>query len=761
MVAAGRLRATTDYAEAVPGATPSSSSCRSSSTTRRARTSAGWTPPREDIARGLQPGTLVSYETTLPVGTTRDPLEADAGGGLGLVEGADFHLVFSPERVLTGRVFADLRKYPKLVGGLSTEGAPRAVEFYEAVLDFDERPTWPVPTACGTSARPRPRRWPSSPRRRTATSTSAWRTSSRASRRGRDRRLPGDRGAATRQPYSHIHRPGIAVGGHCIPVYPRLYLWNDPDATVVRAAREANADMPAYAVGLAEARPYGDLTGMRVAVLGAAYRGGVKETAFSASSPRSRRCARRGARSRSTTRCTPTTSSRLGFARRTTSASRSTPSSCRPTTPSTATCPRRPAGRPGARRRPHQLGGRLAGRHLPGHRQGRGRGVTVGVRIADSADVDEGATIGDGTSVWHLAQVREDAVSARDCIVGRGAYVGTGVRMGDNCKLQNYALVYEPAVLEDGVFVGPAVVLHQRPLPAGGRPGRQPQARRRLGAGRRDRAARAPRSAPARSASRRSPIGRWALVAAGLGRDQGRAGLRARRRRSGPAHPLGRPRRRAARAGADRRPGCARRPARRYVEHDDTLTEAAAVTRHHPGREAADRRRRSARPSTASCAAACSRRARRSRRSSRSSPSTSGRPALRRGQLGHVGPAPRPARRGVGAGRRGDRAVVHLRRHRQLGRADRRDAGLRRHRADYFCLDPAPSRPRSPSAPSGIMPVHLYGHPADMTALSAIADGTAADLRGRRPGARRDAGTARRSARSARSRCSRSTRRRT
>jgi UDP-2-acetamido-3-amino-2,3-dideoxy-glucuronate N-acetyltransferase len=82
----------------------------------------------------------------------------------------------------------------------------------------------------------------------------------------------------------------------------------------------------------------------------------------------------------------------------------------------------------------------------------------VTVRIVPSADVDDRAEIGDGTSVWHLAQVREDAVLGRNCIVGRGAYVGPGVRLGDNCKLQNYALVYEPAVLEDGVFVGPAVV---------------------------------------------------------------------------------------------------------------------------------------------------------------------------------------------------------------------------------------------------------------------------------------------------------------
>ena len=80
-------------------------------------------------------------------------------------------------------------------------------------------------------------------------------------------------------------------------------------------------------------------------------------------------------------------------------------------------------------------------------------------RVLDSADVDERATIGAGTTIWHLAQVREDAVVGAECTVGRGAYVGPGVRVGAGCKLQNYALVYEPAVLEDGVFVGPAAVL--------------------------------------------------------------------------------------------------------------------------------------------------------------------------------------------------------------------------------------------------------------------------------------------------------------
>jgi UDP-2-acetamido-3-amino-2,3-dideoxy-glucuronate N-acetyltransferase len=86
-------------------------------------------------------------------------------------------------------------------------------------------------------------------------------------------------------------------------------------------------------------------------------------------------------------------------------------------------------------------------------------------RIAESADVDGTAEIGAGTQVWHLAQVRENARVGSGCILGRGAYIGPGVVIGKNCKIQNYALVYEPAVLEDGVFVGPAVVFTNDEFP--------------------------------------------------------------------------------------------------------------------------------------------------------------------------------------------------------------------------------------------------------------------------------------------------------
>lgn len=95
------------------------------------------------------------------------------------------------------------------------------------------------------------------------------------------------------------------------------------------------------------------------------------------------------------------------------------------------------------------------------------------VRIDPSADVSEQVKIGAGTTVWHLAQVRENAEVGRDCVIGRGAYVGSGVRVGDRCKIQNHALVYEPAELANGVFVGPAVVFtndrHPRAVTPDGR----------------------------------------------------------------------------------------------------------------------------------------------------------------------------------------------------------------------------------------------------------------------------------------------------
>ena len=79
-------------------------------------------------------------------------------------------------------------------------------------------------------------------------------------------------------------------------------------------------------------------------------------------------------------------------------------------------------------------------------------------RVMPGAEVHPDAHLGQGTSVWHLAQIREKADIGVGCTIGRGAYIGPGVRLGEHCKVQNYALVYEPAWLDDGVFVGPAAI---------------------------------------------------------------------------------------------------------------------------------------------------------------------------------------------------------------------------------------------------------------------------------------------------------------
>ncbi len=86
-------------------------------------------------------------------------------------------------------------------------------------------------------------------------------------------------------------------------------------------------------------------------------------------------------------------------------------------------------------------------------------------RIHPSADIEDGASIGEGTSVWQLAQVSRDADLGSNCVIGRGAYIGPKVVVGDRCKIQNYALVYAPARLGHGVFIGPAVVLTNDQFP--------------------------------------------------------------------------------------------------------------------------------------------------------------------------------------------------------------------------------------------------------------------------------------------------------
>ena len=232
------------------------------------------------IGDGIKPGTLVSYETTLPVGTTRTRFAPAIEEISGLKAGIDFHLVFSPERVFTGRVFADLRKYPKLVGGINPASGERGVRFYEDVLDFDERPdlerlngVWDLESCEAAELTKLAETTYRDVNIALANQFSLFAESINVN-------VYDVINASNSQQFSNIHKPGIAVGGHCIPIYPQLYLWSDPEATVVRAARSANLAMPRKIVQKLQAI-HGPLEGQDVAILGASYRGGVKETAFS------------------------------------------------------------------------------------------------------------------------------------------------------------------------------------------------------------------------------------------------------------------------------------------------------------------------------------------------------------------------------------------------------------------------------------------------------------------------------------------------
>lgn len=81
----------------------------------------------------------------------------------------------------------------------------------------------------------------------------------------------------------------------------------------------------------------------------------------------------------------------------------------------------------------------------------------MGIRIHPTAEVSDQATIGEGTSIWHHAQIREGAIIGKNCILGKGVYVDAGVSIGNNVKIQNYVSIFHGVTIEDGVFIGPHV----------------------------------------------------------------------------------------------------------------------------------------------------------------------------------------------------------------------------------------------------------------------------------------------------------------
>jgi nucleotide sugar dehydrogenase len=228
----------------------------------------------DSIAGGIHSGSTVIFETTLPVGDTRGRFAPRLEAATGLKADVDFFVAFSPERLFSGAVFANLATYPKLVGGIGPESGRRATSFYDSVLDAEI-----VAMSCAEAAEFSKI---ADTTYRDVNIALANDFARYADRVGVDIQEVIE--GANSQPYSHIHQPGIGVGGHCIPVYPHLLLSRAPDLEVVAVSRRTNDAQVGAAIKTLEAL-LGGLDDVPVLVLGLTYREGVKELAYSRALP--------------------------------------------------------------------------------------------------------------------------------------------------------------------------------------------------------------------------------------------------------------------------------------------------------------------------------------------------------------------------------------------------------------------------------------------------------------------------------------------
>jgi nucleotide sugar dehydrogenase len=239
----------------------------------------------ESILPGLRLGTVVVFETTLPVGDTRGRYAPRLEAATGLTVDRDLFVAFSPERLFSGAVFRNLATYPKLVGGIGPASTDRVCRFYASVLDA-EVVAMSSPEAAELSKL-------AETTYRDLNIAFANELAAYASRVGVDV-LEAIR-AANSQPYSHIHQPGLGVGGHCIPVYPHFLLSRAPELELVELARRVNDGQVDAAVERLTAE-LGTLGDVPVLVLGLTYREGVKELAYSRAIPLIERLRADGAR---------------------------------------------------------------------------------------------------------------------------------------------------------------------------------------------------------------------------------------------------------------------------------------------------------------------------------------------------------------------------------------------------------------------------------------------------------------------------------
>jgi nucleotide sugar dehydrogenase len=228
------------------------------------------------IGENLKKGSLIVYETTLPIGTTRNRFNKMISAISGFKD-SEYFMAFSPERVFVGAFFETLRNVPKIVGGVNAKSAQMSKKFYESFIPLknNDEPLSHNRVIVLESSEAAEFAKLAETTYRDVNIALANTFAKHAYQIGVN--VSDIIQACNSQPYSFIHNPGIFVGGHCIPVYPKLYSHTDKSAVLVDIAREINSGMPDFYIEQLM-KHFGSLKEVKVQICGVSYRKGVKET---------------------------------------------------------------------------------------------------------------------------------------------------------------------------------------------------------------------------------------------------------------------------------------------------------------------------------------------------------------------------------------------------------------------------------------------------------------------------------------------------
>lgn len=231
------------------------------------------------IGKGLKDGDVVALNSTVPLGTTEDIiLPIIEKESRGLRSETDFYMIYNPERIYEGRAIEDIEeRYPAIISGAGPKSVEIGVKLYSLVFKKGVITISNIRTAETEKLLEGVYR--------DANIALANELAKFCDKVGVD--FWEAREAANSQPFCHIHKAGVGVGGACIPTYPQFILHTADrikvDCNITRMSRSINNSMPAYCVQQAIKLLYGrkKVAGSIITLLGLAFRGGVSDTRLS------------------------------------------------------------------------------------------------------------------------------------------------------------------------------------------------------------------------------------------------------------------------------------------------------------------------------------------------------------------------------------------------------------------------------------------------------------------------------------------------